>query len=97
MVGNVVDAAALVTQTRSTAAFGDNAESDIGELAQSPDYIRANGSCSLMSDRFYLHSYHSFLLAIKRSRPGRNLLRTGCNAYRSKANYTLYIIAYRGA
>ena len=46
MVGYVVDAAALVTQTRSTAAFGDNAESDIGELAQSPDYIRAYGSCS---------------------------------------------------
>ena len=37
MIGNVVDGAALVTQTRSTAAFGDNAESDIGELAQSPD------------------------------------------------------------
>ena len=97
MVGNVVDAAALVTQTRSTAAFGDNAESDIGELAQSPDYIRAYGSCSQKCDRFYLHAYHSLLLANKRTRPKRNLLRAGCNAHRSKANYTLYIIAYRGA
>ena len=52
MVGDVVDGAALVTQTRSTATFGDNTEFDVGELTKSPDYIRAYGSCSQRATDF---------------------------------------------